>query len=788
MRIAVTFELKGNLNIPGFRPFMWRYATECGLGGWISNTPEGVMMRLDGEENQIGEFIKSLPYKLHNNFRLDAIKMVKREDLAPVSAAGQSKKRQFNVTGPSNTVPIAIPDKAPCEKCLAEMLDPKSRRFAYPFSSCALCGPNYSMLSRLPFRRRNTSLSAFPSCDKCRTEKANHTDKHHYNSESLACPSCGPQLFFMDKHGELLNDIIPFCKARESLAAGEILAVQSVYGGFQLFTNAMNADAVKKLRRVKKIPDRPLCAAAKNIDVIKSYCLCSEAEEKLLKSYIAPIVVLKKRTDIPEEKKNILSLLAPDTPTLAVSLPTSATIKMIFEHDFQSCGVSHELLATCGDNWNGKAECEGAEEIFARLSVVADKFLCHDLRTGISCGSSICAVTSDGQTQVWRRARGLTPRPIETKYPMKRTCVSFGTDNKAAVSIAFSRQIVPSQYLGIIDSQFSASVLSLMSEHLSELMDTVPDVVVCDMDEKLFSSIEAAKFAEKYSLPLVTVQKHHSLALACMAENGLKEALSLVFDNGSRAPDGSTWGSELLEVRMDSFKRLASFGGTKHRTKDGFHRPAKQLVIRLAEAGIQIEDDFLERLRLDKTEAQLWLRQHEQAKESRRETHAASSLIDSMAAALGIAPSFCTYEEHCMAKLESLASGVISQINAIPEDIKRLFEFTMREEDATAYIDWSPAFRNIIGTGPLAAEKLPLAALAFHISLAESMLAMLKHASKHSAIRDVTVSGCIFMNRILSDMAVELLRKNEYNVFIHKTTPPDNSSASVGQAYSLASV
>lgn len=59
MRSTVTFELKGHLNTPGFRPYIWKMAAEARLGGWVAETPGGASLRLIGEDEAIGEFIRA---------------------------------------------------------------------------------------------------------------------------------------------------------------------------------------------------------------------------------------------------------------------------------------------------------------------------------------------------------------------------------------------------------------------------------------------------------------------------------------------------------------------------------------------------------------------------------------------------------------------------------------------------------------------------------------------------------------------------------------------------------
>ena len=89
MRSTVTFELKGRLNTPGFRPFVWKMAAESRLGGWVAETPDGATLRLVGEDGAIGEFIRSLPVRLPRTFHLTAIRLIQKIPAPPLSPEGE---------------------------------------------------------------------------------------------------------------------------------------------------------------------------------------------------------------------------------------------------------------------------------------------------------------------------------------------------------------------------------------------------------------------------------------------------------------------------------------------------------------------------------------------------------------------------------------------------------------------------------------------------------------------------------------------------------------------------
>ncbi len=766
MKSCITFELKGMIRSSGVRTFFWKIAAEAGLTGWITNAEGGaVSLRLEGTDLQISTFIRSLPSRVPGAFGLRSVMLVKRETDVPDEKCEPSF-RILDQTGKLPDIPL---DRAPCPDCIREMLSPASRRYCYPFFSCSKCGPAYSLLLRSPFVRRNTSMTAFPLCPDCRAEKENG-GAHFRHSELLACPQCGPQFFLLDMYGDLVTDVHPLCEARESLKNGEILAVQSLYGGFQLFADAFNQETIRRLRRKRNQPDRPLSLMARNLEVIRKYCECSEAEAELLTSPAAPVVILTKKKDcsLPE-------IISPDTDTLAVGLPSSLPEILLFERlDSALYPASFDLLVTCGDNRPGKAECMDIDEIFNRLMAFTDKFLCHDLKTGYSCPPSVCQICN-GRTIYYRRSRGCVPHQVKSGFRLNRNVAAFGCDAQVAVALGAGEKIVLSQAVGHLDGQAEAGVLQDMFERFTFLYDRAPEIIACDMDRESFSARIGSELADLHGLPLITVQTHHAHALACMAEHGLKHALALVMNSGSPGPDGTEWGSECLEAKLDGFRRLAAFSPAERLPG----RPARLFLEYLIRNHADPSAALLERLGADPAEYELWKKQNHVPADL---TSSPLRLINAVCAGIGIAPGFCTYPERCLLLLRKYASR-FDRNGRVPDHISVQFRFKCVEDHDFRQIDWTETMLNLAKLRSVSEEEKVLYAEAFYDALAESMLAMSLFAESCAGLREIVLSGSLFQDPILLDKTCRRLEARSFRVFTHVHLSGNESCVPVGQAY-----
>jgi hydrogenase maturation protein HypF len=110
-----------------------------------------------------------------------------------------------------------------------------------------------------------------------------------------------------------------------AVAAGKIVAVKGL-GGFHLSCDAQSRAAVANLREQKGRPARPFAVMCRDLGVVRRFCLLEPAEEELLVSPAAPIVLLRRRADCPLPRE-----LAPGLGTIGVMLPYSPLHHLLFD-------------------------------------------------------------------------------------------------------------------------------------------------------------------------------------------------------------------------------------------------------------------------------------------------------------------------------------------------------------------------------------------------------------------------------------------------------------------------
>jgi hydrogenase maturation protein HypF len=594
------YRARGVVQGVGFRPFVYRLAREHGLGGYVLNDGDGVLIEVEGTEldDFAGELFSRAP-------SLASVRSVTAEPVAPL---GETEFRivESVASGRSAQIPA---DVATCDDCLRELFDPADRRYRYPFVNCTQCGPRFTIVRDVPYDRVNTTMAGFPLCADCSREYEDPLDRR-FHAEPIACPACGPRMS------------MPLEKAVAVLEGGGILAVKGL-GGYHLACDASDEDAVARLRGRKQREAKPFALMTGQPGLLVHV---DRAELELLEAPAHPIVLLRRLPSAP-----VAESVAPGSAWLGVMLPYTPLHHLLYR-DFGGA-----LVMTSGNLSDEPIAFEDAEAR-RRLAGVADAFLAHDRPIHRRCEDSVVRPGF-----VVRRSRGFAPNPLPLACP--HPVVAVGAELKSTFCVATDVGAFLSPHLGDLDSEAAYRAFVGDLELYLDMLGVTPEAIACDLHPEYLST----KWARDQELPLVEVQHHHAHAAACLAEHGEQgPALALVFDGTGWGTDGTLWGGELLRCDLDSFERLARLepvplpGGEM-----AIREPWRVAAVHLERSGVAVP-------------WARWAAVRESLKANAPLSSGMGRLFDAVAAVLGF-DSEATYEGRAAIELEQLAGDVPAQ-------------------------------------------------------------------------------------------------------------------------------
>jgi hydrogenase maturation protein HypF len=735
----------------GFRPFVYRLATELRLCGWVLNCSQGVFIEVEGPLDLVQLFLARLEKEK------PPLAIIQSLESTFLDVAGYQgfEIRYSNHTGQKTA--LILPDIAICADCLGEIFDPANRRYRYPFTNCTNCGPRFSIIEELPYDRPNTSMRGFKQCPECEAEYHDPLNRR-FHAQPNACSKCGPHLELWDSSSNVLAiEDAALLNAAELIAQGKIVALKGI-GGFQLICTAREDEVVIRLRQRKRREGKPFAVMYPALDQVSRDCVVSGLEERLLRSPESPIVLLMRR---PGES-TIASTVAPGCRTLGVMLPYTPL------HHLLTRELDVPVVATSG-NLANEPICIDEIEALDRLKDIADFFLVHNRPIVRHVDDSIARVVCNRE-MVLRRARGYAPLPVRMKEPLP-SVLAVGAHLKNTVALNVGRDVFISQHIGDLETTSALAAFHRTVADLPKLYDTQPEVVACDLHPDYISS----KYAIGTHRTVERVQHHWAHVLACMAENELDPpVLGVSWDGTGYGTDGTIWGGEFLVPDQDSFQRVAYF--RQFRLPGGemaVKEPRRTALAILFEIWGQdgLEDEGLAPVsQFSKTERGL-IRQMLAKGISAPVTSSAGRLFDAVASLLGIRQ-VVTFEGQAAIELESVIGSEVAEAypfglsNAVPQ-----------------IIDWAPMISEIlidlrrgISPGVISAK--------FHNTLADIVV----EVARQVVTPKIVLTGGCFQNRYLLEQAVQRLSQAGFKPYWPQRVPPNDGGIALGQIAAAARV
>ncbi|HKH98104.1 MAG TPA: carbamoyltransferase HypF [Candidatus Sulfotelmatobacter sp.] len=716
-RLRVT--LRGAVQGVGFRPFVYRLATEMALTGWVLNSSAGLVVEVEGPPDELNRFEQRLE---RERPRASVVTVRESAWLAP---QGSTRFEILASDSDSGKTVNVLPDLATCTDCREELFDPENRRFEYPFTNCTNCGPRYTIVVDIPYDRPNTTMREFVLCPDCREEYENPGDRR-FHAQPNACPVCGPKL------DGTIED------AAEALRLGEIVALKGI-GGFQLLVDARQAPAVARLRERKHREEKPFALMMPSLEVAREYCEISPAEEQLLESQAAPIVLLR-----PMPGTDLAWNVAHCSPYLGVMLPYSPLHHLLM----QECRFP--VIATSG-NRSDEPIAIANDEARARLQDIADHFLVHNRPIVRACDDSVVRLTR-GRAGILRRARGYAPLGVRVRNSLPPV-LAVGGHLKNTVAIAVGHDVFLSQHIGDLDALEARGAFEKAISDLCRLYSFEPEMIACDLHPDYAST----QWAERTGLPLVRVQHHQAHVAACAAENEVQgEYLGVSWDGTGYGLDGAIWGGEFFRAENrravgNQFERIAhlrSFAlpGGDTAVREGW-RSAASLIFQvfgpeavdvrvrpMLERGINVVP-----------------------------TTSVGRLFDAVASITGVAQQN-RFEGQAAMLLENEIGPVRTPL-------------TSEEAYPLPGGDWAPLILAVMADRG-AGVSVPVIAARFHNALTGWIL----EVAASAGLKQVVLSGGVFQNRYLTERAAALLESRGFVVYTHQRVPPNDGGIALGQA------
>jgi len=751
MRRRLRLAIRGAVQGVGFRPFVFRLATELGLAGWVANDTAGVTVEVEGEAERLEEFARRLESER------PAISRIETLGRAWLGLAGD---RGFVIrhsgAGGEPTVQV-LPDLATCPSCLSEVLAAGDRRHRYPFANCTHCGPRFSIVRSLPYDRARTTMAGFAMCEICRREYESPIDRR-FHAQPNACPQCGPRLELWDSEGQVgAAGEEALRGAVEALAAGRILAVKGL-GGFMLMADARDERTVRRLRERKPRRDKPLALMAGTVEQIRELCSLDEQEAAALRSPEAPILLLHRRPDA-----RVADSVAPGNPYLGVMLPYTPLHHLLLRE------TGFPLVATSG-NRGEEPICTDEREALVKLASVADEFLVHDRPIARHVDDSIAWVV-EGETRALRRARGFAPRPVPLGDEVP-TLLAVGAHLKNAVALSVGRRVLVSQHIGDMESPEALRAFERVIEDFLRLYEARPVAVVHDLHPDYVTTRWAREAVARGgvlgSLPTIAVQHHHAHLASCLADNDSEgEALGVTWDGTGYGEDGTVWGGEFLLGSAGGFERVACLRpfrlpGGEAAVREP-RRCALSLLYETFGSGALGMDELASLRAFEPREKSPLATMLARGVRSPRTT-SAGRLFDGVASLAGLAQR-TTFEGQAAMALEHVADG----------DVREAYPIGF-QDGSPPELDWRPLIEGVVEDLRRGRPPATIAAR-FHNGLVEAIGAV----ARRTGCRRVALSGGCFQNRRLLQDCAARLRHDGFEPLLHRRVPPNDGGISLGQ-------
>ena len=742
MRVRKKIKISGIVSGKAFISYVHRLAQKFNLSGWIKNIDNCTNIEIEGDNVSIIEFMSTIndePGKINKVAEFDSydIPVLNTRNFQVIE-----KEKQF-VSGEAPPQDLGI-----CDNCREELFNPASRKYQYPFIACEKCGPKYSIINSLPFTRENSALNEFKFCPDCEKDIDNGVLGTNFSN----CKFCGPEIWLEIDDTVITKQEECFKKLGALLSNEGVVLLKST-NCFYFASNAFSENAVDKIRKIKSRKDKPLTVMALNIEEVEKFAYVNEKERELLTSIQKPVVILKLKN-----KEYLASNIISAFDKVGVMLPYNALHHLIFSN------TDKRVLVMSSANKSGRAietDNNRAEEDYKSL---VDAILFHDLSILNGSDDSVVTVVNN-EAYFYRVARGYAPYHIDFVQENIPVVLACGGHKNSTIALTTpDGKIHISPYMGNLET---SNVFDLYKKNIllsCKLHNVSPEYAICDMNPEYYST----RYVMSLKLPYDQVQHHYAHLLSCLVDNNIKidmPVIGVVFDGVGLGDDQTIWGGEFFVSKDLKYERITSVPVFKMIGMNEFDTHIYKLGFSLLQkAGIDLTHQAYKNLQITKEEENMFSNLINRGVNSPL-TSSAAKLFDGIAAILGIIR-HSSYEEYSALYMESFADKTCNDIYCLKDfnikNANELIKFIAKD------------IENEVDISVISAK--------FHNTLAKMTAFTCLEISKKTKIKQVVLTGSVWMNILLLEKTMEELKKLGLTPIIHKNISMNGEGLSVGQA------
>lgn len=747
-------EIRGVVQGVGFRPWVYRLATEEGLAGRVRNDAAGVTIDAFGSEHAINAFMRRLedsspPAAVIGEVRSWAIPVEPIDGFSIVHSEESAERR------------VSIPpDLATCTECASEIFDPTNRRYDYPFTNCTNCGPRFTITRDVPYDRPATTMAPFRMCPECQREYENVRDRR-FHAQPNACPECGPWLQLIAPDGALIVDDDPVAAVASALIDGQIVAIKGL-GGFHLACDATSSEAVQLLRARKRRDEKPVAVMVQDLAQASTVAILDDEERKLLTSVERPIVLAARRGGGP-----LAPEVAPNNPLVGVMLPYTPLHHLLMRQ------VARPLVMTSA-NLSEEPLAYRNVEALRRLGGIADLFLMHNREIETRCDDSVARVI-DGAPVVLRRARGYVPRGIRVSARFDPPVLACGALLKNTFCIGMGDTAYLGPHIGDLENLETYRSFEESVARMEKFLRVQPAIIAHDLHPDYMSTTYALARSEPMT---IAVQHHHAHVASAMAEHGLSgPVIGVAFDGTGYGTDGTSWGGEVLVARYEKFERVATLRPIPLAGGDAAIRHPWRIALALLEDAFQGGAPLDDLPLFDRIPARdIGVVGQLLAAEVRAPlAHGAGRYFDGIGSLV-------------LARPDSRYEGQIAlEWNGVAEPSERSrYGYELDYRLSLCEIDFRQMTRDVVRDVQAGSHPSAISARFHNTIVAAVTEAVRAAAGIHGAFPVVLTGGCFQNARLAETLKREL--SADFTVYLHRQVPPGDGGIALGQAVVAAAI